>query len=255
MEYSGVGDARKSLALLWGRRPERGRGPCRRLTVEQITETALAMAVEEGLEALSMRRLAERLGVTAMSLYKYIPGKAELLDLMVDTVYGRMPLRRGPSGNWRAQLEGIARENQALYRQHPWLLQVSSARPVLGPHALAKYEHELQALDGLGLEDVDMDTVLSLLLQFVAGAMRSSLETQEVRRRTGLSDEQWWLAHVPWLEAFVEPARYPLASRVGTASGQAHGGPSSPEQAFELGLRCLLDGIERLIDAPGAARS
>lgn len=249
MEYSGAGDARKTLELLWGVPPHRGRGPRPKLTVEAITRTAIALADAEGWEAVSMRRLAEQLGVTAMSLYKHVPGKAELLDLMVDAVYGEAT-PAAVDGPWRARLAAIAHDNQALYRRHPWLLQISLTRPVLGPHALAKYDRELGALEGLGLSDVEMDAALTLVLQFVSGAMRSRLEAEEARRRTGMSDAQWWEAHAPLLETLIDPERFPLATRVGSAAGEAHGGPFNPAHAFEFGLQRVLDGLERYLDRP-----
>ncbi len=92
---------------------------------------------------MSMRRVADELGVGAMTLYRYVPGKAELLDvMMLDTVYGELP-RREVDGDWRAKLDEVARENRELYLRHPWLLQVATSRPPLGPHLMAKYEYEL----------------------------------------------------------------------------------------------------------------
>ncbi|MGH3040249.1 MAG: TetR/AcrR family transcriptional regulator [Gaiellaceae bacterium] len=97
---------------------------------------------------LTMRRVADRLGVGAMSLYRYVPFKAELVDLMVDRVSGQTD-RRPVSGGWRARLERIAWENRRLYERHPWLLQVFPGRPPLGPGVLEKYERELSPLEGV----------------------------------------------------------------------------------------------------------
>src|SRR5688572_25405481 len=103
-EYSGSGDPAKSLELLWRRRPQPTRGPKPALTVEGIVEAALRIADAEGIGGMSMRRMADELGVGAMTLYRYFPGKAELLDVMLDTVYGELQ-RREVDGDWRAKLD------------------------------------------------------------------------------------------------------------------------------------------------------
>ncbi|MNK68663.1 Tetracycline repressor protein class E [compost metagenome] len=247
VEFSGRGDPQTSMALLWGESVGTRRGPKRRMTVNDVTRAALELADAEGLDALSMRHLADALGVTPMTLYTYVPGKAELLDLMVDAALGEGTAGGEAHGDMRARLEAIARQNQDTYRRHPWLLQISPTRPVLGPHGLAKYERELCALDGLGLSDLDMDAVLTLVNGYVHGAMRSAYEAAEAVRRTGMSDAEWWEAYAPHLAAAVDPARFPLASRVGTAAGQAHGGPFSADHAFEFGLQRVLDGIAHFV--------
>jgi AcrR family transcriptional regulator len=192
-----------------------------------------------------MRRVAEQLGVGTMSLYTYVPGKAELLDVMLDTVYAEPVPPDG--GAWRARLEHIARENFALYQRHPWLLQVATSRPVLGPNAIAKYDNELRAIDGIGLTDVEMDSVLTLVTGFVHGAARGAVEAAAAEQSTGVSDEQWWYAHAPYLDRISDPRRFPVAARVGTAAGEAHNAAYNPQHAFEFGLQRVLDGIEVLV--------
>jgi AcrR family transcriptional regulator len=213
---------------------------------------AIELADAEGLGALSMRRVADRLRVGVMSLYTYVPGKAELIDVMFDTVCDEagtaQPGDRGAAGTgWRAGLERIARSNWALYHRHPWLLHVAFNRPVLGPNALAKYERELSAIDGIGLTDDEMDSVLSLVAGHVEGAARRSVEIAQAERSTGVTDEQWWSARAPLLAELVDVSRFPTATRVGSAAGQAHGSAYDPDHAFEFGLQRVLDGIEVLV--------
>ncbi|WP_214105443.1 TetR/AcrR family transcriptional regulator [Acrocarpospora catenulata] len=245
VEYSGTGDPARSLALLW-RTPGQERAPRKGLSVERIVRAAIEVGDAEGLAALSMRKVAEALGVGVMSLYTYVPGKAELIDVMIDTVYGELPRPETPGG-WRARLELIAREQWALYRRHPWLLQVAAGRPPLGPNAIAKYEYELSAVEGIGLTDLEMDAVVTLVSGFVHGAARGALESSAASGATGMTDEQWWEAHAPVLGALVDPRRFPIASRVGTAAGQEHQAAYDPLHAFEFGLARVLDGIAVLV--------
>ena len=265
-EYSGAGDPRRSVELLWGAKARPRRGPRPRLTVEEIVRTAIAIADAEGLDALSMRRISESLGIAPMSVYTYVPGKAELIDLMLDRAFGELVPSPGgadepgtaPPGpedeeewarGWRDRLERIARDYWHLYHRHPWMLQVATGRPPLGPNVLDEYERELRAVDGLGLTDLEMDSVVALVTGFAESAARVSVNTARVEQRTGMSDAQWWQAAAPVLEKVVDLSRYPLGNRVGTVAGQVHGGAVGPGHAFEFGLQRVLDGIEALVQA------
>lgn len=267
-EFSGGGDPARVAELLWGLRERPRRGPKPRLTVEAVTGAAIAIADAEGIAALSMRRVAERLGVGVMSLYTYVPGKAELIDLMLDAVNAETARDgegtadgratgdaevvsgsggEGGSGGWRERLERVARDNWSLYRRHPWMLQVATVRPVLGPNTVGKYDRELRAVEGVGLTDVEMDAVLTLVLGHVAGAARMLAEAGEARERSGVTDQEWWEANAPLLQKVFDAERYPVAARVGAAAGAAHQAASSPQHAFEFGLRRVLDGVEVLV--------
>jgi AcrR family transcriptional regulator len=246
-EYSGSGDPARSLALLWRTREQTGRKGRPELGVDRIVRAAIEVADAAGLGALSMRRVADQLGVGTMSLYTYVPGKAELLDVMVDTVYGETLRPWDPALDWRARLEAIARDGWALYQRHPWLLQVATSRPPLGPNATAKYEYELRAVEGLGLTDIEMDAVVTLVGGFVHGAARGAVEAAQAARDTGMTDEQWWRAHAPLLEKVMDASRFPVAARVGTTVGTAFQAAYHAEHAFEFGLGRLLDGIEALL--------
>ncbi|HEX4814124.1 MAG TPA: TetR/AcrR family transcriptional regulator [Nonomuraea sp.] len=258
IEYPGKGDPARSLALLWRTSDRASRKGKPELSVDRIVRAAIDVADSEGLQALSMRRVAERLGVGTMSLYTYVPGKPELFDVMLDTVYGETARPADVPGGWRGRLEQIARENRALYLRHPWLLQVAASRPVLGPNVTAKYDYELRAVDGIGLTDVEMDSVITLITGFVHGTARGAVESAQAESQTGMTDQQWWAAHAPFLSRIADAERYPTAVRVGTAAGEAMNAAYSPERAFEFGLRRVLDGIEALVNSraqPGSARS
>jgi AcrR family transcriptional regulator len=248
LEYSGSGDAKRTMALLWGIGKKPSRGPKPGLSVGRIVGAAIEVADAEGLGALSMRRVADRLGIGTMSLYTYVPGKAELIDVMLDTVVGEVAESGDVEPGWRAGLERIARDNWALYHRHPWMLQVvATSRPPLGPNVIAKYDRELRAVDGIGLTEVEMDSVLILVLEHAQGAARRSVEVTEAEKRTGKTDNEWWLANEPLLEKVFDPNLYPTASRVGSAAADAYGSAYDPEYAFEFGLQRILDGVETLV--------
>ncbi|NUS73746.1 MAG: TetR/AcrR family transcriptional regulator [Corynebacteriales bacterium] len=245
--YSGTGDPTRSLALLWGEREVPKRGPKPRLSVPVIVKAAIDVADTEGIATLSMRRVGEELHTSPMSLYTYIPGKAELLDLMLDTAYGELPQPQIIPSKWRDALASIARENWALYLRHPWLLHVASSRPVLGPNVMAKYDYELSAVDGLGLNDVEMDLMVGFVTNYVHGAARGATEAAQAAQHTGLTDEQWWNAHAPLLEKVFDPQRFPLAARVGAAAGDEYQAPADHVRQFDFGLDLILDGIAALV--------
>jgi len=248
-EHSGAGDPARTLVLLWRHHLDEitARGPRPSLTVDQVVASAIEVADAEGLSALSMRRVAQQRGVSTMSLYTYVPGKAELIDLMVDSVYGEMHRPAWGRRGWRKRLEAVARDNRALYDRHPWLAHVSTGRPPLGPNVMAKYDYELRAVDGLGLSDVEMDSVLTLVLDFAHASARSAQAAAQAAQDSAMTDEQWWAANEPVLSRIFDPSRFPTAARVGSAAGAEYGAAFSPGHAFEFGLERLLDGIGVLV--------
>jgi AcrR family transcriptional regulator len=246
---TGDGDPARTLALLW-RDPAAvpRHGPRQHLTIDQVVDAATALADAGGLDAVTMRRVAQSLGVVPMTLYTYVPGKAELLDLMLDTAYQKMP-RTDTSGQpWRQRVTAIAEENRALFDAHPWAAVISTIRPPLGPGLMAKYEHELSALDGLGLGDIEIDAALTHLLTFVQAWARAAADARTAQQDTAMDDEQWWAASAPLLERVLDPSAYPTAARVGTAAGTAHRAAYHPQDAYDFGLQRILDGLAALIE-------
>jgi AcrR family transcriptional regulator len=236
---------KRRLELLWRTHEFPTRGPKPRLDLDQIVKAAMNVADTEGLGPLSMRKVAEQLGVGTMSLYTYVPGKSELLELMLDqAVAGANELG---DGTWRERVERIAHENWWRYHRHPWLLEIPTVRPVLGPNLVARYDHELSALDGIGLTDVEMDAVVSLLAGHVEGAARRALESAHAERLSGLGGEARWDA-APLLEKLLDAERFPTAVRVRLTTGERQNAAYAPEHSFEFGLSRILDGLQTLVD-------
>jgi AcrR family transcriptional regulator len=249
VQRSGAGDAARTLRLLW-RDPATvpRHGPRQGLSIDAVVDAATELADAEGLEAMTMRRVAQVLGVVPMTLYTYVPGKAELLDLMLDAAYARMP-RTDTSGQpWRQRLAAVAAENRALFEAHPWAAAVSTIRPPLGPGEMGKYEHDLSAFDGLGLDDVTVDDCLTYLLSFVQACARARADARQTERDSAMDDAQWWAASGPLLARVFDEHAYPTAARVGAAAGAAHGSTYNPGHAYQFGLQRVLDGLAALID-------
>lgn len=140
MERTGAGDPVRVLPLLWRKGLHTSRSG---LSLDEVLTAATELADSVGIERLSMRKLADKLGIGTMTLYSHVPGKSELMDLLVDHAYAAMSEQAHPDrSDWRQGLNDVAAANWALYEAHPWLLDVDTTRPALGPGTMAKYEAE-----------------------------------------------------------------------------------------------------------------
>jgi len=236
-EFSGRGEPSRSLILLWRRGERPNRGPKPALTIDQIVATAVAIADAEGLEAVSMRRIADALGAGTMTLYRYVPAKAELLDLMLDHVMGEAELPGDVEG-WRAKLELHARDAMRHYERHPWTLGVSMVRPPLGPNLMANYEAMLAAASETGLPVDEWAPLTQLIGSYVQGAAHWRVRAAQAEAATGVSDERWWTERMEFWEDYFVPEDHPTISRA-----YEGGGFDERVESFEYGLQRLLDGV------------
>lgn len=232
-----------SLELLWRTRERPTRGPQPGLSLDEIVDAAIKIADAEGLDALSMRRVAADLGVGTMSLYRYFPRKSVLINLMLERVSDPGDAAQRYAGlDWRGVLEANARESRALYLTHRWLLQVNWSRPLLGPNSVAGLEALVSRLDGLGLTDQEKIAVLSLINSYVIGSVRTEILYDRAVEETGLRDEEFWARQLPFLEKAMTSGRYPAMAALDEdtfAMGW--------EETFEWGLARLLDGVAALV--------
>ncbi len=244
-------DPQRTLDLLWRRTapeaPAR-RGPKQGRSVDELIDTAVELADAEGLDAVSMRRVAQALGVVPMTLYTYVPDKSTLLDLMLDHVYLCMTRADFAGQPWRRRLVAVAEDNRKLYVQHPWAAELSRGRPPLGPGQMTKYEHELRAFDGLGLDELETDAALTYLLGFVQASARAAADAHAAVRDSAQTDAQWWEVNGPLLEQVFDAAAYPTAARIGAVAGEALGAAYNPCHAYQFGLERVLDGLGVLIE-------
>lgn len=252
--YAGQGDARRAMSLLW-REPgeeERRPGPKPALTVEEIVAAAIAVADEYGMAALSMRAVGERLRRTGMALYTYVPSKSELIDLMYDTVLAEAHHTYDLGGGWRSALIAWAEDLWEFYLRHPWVLQVSQARPVLGPNEYVVLDTVLGIMFETGLAPTEVRRLTGALFQLVRGVAQVVAEAREAADATGTSEDDWWHTRAPLLSELATDfdTRFPMVTRLAQTGGFAMADETTPyqEQAatetFHAGLAALLDGIE-----------
>jgi AcrR family transcriptional regulator len=240
-EPTAAEQVRRSMELLWtGGDPRPAPGPKPSLTLDRIVDAAITLADRDGVDALSMRRVAAELGVGTMSLYRYVPGKAELLALMLDRVDAPETVQ---AGSWRETLERAARRTYGLYLSHPWLLQVNWTRPVLGPNSVAGMEVLMRGLDGLGLSGQERIAVVMLVDAYVVGQARNRIQHDAVTVQSGLSDEEFWTQQYPFLAKAMESGRYPaMAALDEDAFGMGWA------ENFDFGLARILDGMAALVE-------
>jgi AcrR family transcriptional regulator len=220
--------------------------------VDRIVESAVALADTEGVDAVSMRRVASELGVGTMSLYRYVETKDDLLDLMTDQVMGEaLTTPDDPALGWRFRLRALALRYRQVMLRHPWAVQITATRPPLGPNVLRNTERLLATLDGLGLTIEQMSALSGTVVSYVRGAVVSEIAEAEVARRTGQTEDEYRATVGPYLMQVLAQGRHPLLARFVHEVDDALG----PADMFEQGLDWVLDGVgdavERLVVSGG----
>jgi len=236
-----AGDGSASLALLWGTRARPSRGPKPQLTLDAVVRAAIEVADADGIDAVTMTRVAQRLDVTTMAIYRYVPRKEELVDLMNDHALGPPPTPGG--GSWRAEVARWARTSLSRFQNRPWLLETARRRVPIGPNWLGWLDAGLRALERSGLPSQEMISAVML----VDGHVRATAELSSGPSAT----ERWARDFGTVLGSVIGDPRYAALTQVAMAKGSSRmsSGSASP---FEFGLERILDGIEA---RPGKRRS
>jgi AcrR family transcriptional regulator len=247
---NGTPEGRRALQLLWDPPEPAARGPRPKFRLDEVVQAGVALADADGLAALSMRRVASRLGAGAMSLYTYVPGRSELVELMVDAVYAdHDPVPDGLS--WRERIELLAREHWRRLARHPWLLDLNVARMPLGPHVLDVEEAMYAACAATGLRGADVVALSNLVSWQVVGAARSALADVQEERQTGTSAEAYWLSRASFWSTYFDYARYPTMTEIWSAGGF----DDDRGHSFDVIIRRLLDAVEVLLERAGPGDS
>ncbi|MET4613654.1 AcrR family transcriptional regulator [Rhodococcus sp. PvR044] len=227
-----------AFELLWRDEEPARRGRRPSLSVREVVAAAVGIADANGLEAVSLQRVAAEFGFTTTSLYRYVPDKATLLTLMLDEAIGAPPDLSGVEGGWRPRLEAWARELHRLFVRRPWLLASTGDQGVMGPNQLGWMDSALRAFADTGLEHRDVHQLFLLLLGHVRGVAGQAAMPDAV-------SEQWraeWLGSV---SAIVDRRRGDYPALIESIDGG--GFEPGDRVGLELGLRCVLDGIEAFV--------
>ncbi|MER7681276.1 TetR/AcrR family transcriptional regulator C-terminal domain-containing protein [Streptomyces sp. NPDC096934] len=223
--------------LVWERPEPPDRPVPAPLSRDRIVRAAIRLADADGLDAVSLRKVATALDVRPMRLYGYIAGKEELLDLMVDAVHAEI---RPAGGGRREVLRSLAESTRRAAHAHEWLADLLGGRPQLGPGALATGEAVVAALDGVDLDDIM--PMVAAVNAYAIGAVRREIAERRAERATGMDERRWQVALGPYLERTFATGRFPALATV--VRDAAH---LDADRTFRLGLDFLLDGIEARI--------
>ncbi len=227
-------------ALIWERPEPASRPAPGPLSRDRIVRVAIAIADAEGLASVSFRKVGAALDAGPMRLYGYVATKEELLELMVDAVYGEM-VSAGPTcGDWREALRSIAHRTRRAAGEHKWFIDLLGGRPHLGPNALEHLEASLAALSATpGFEDINAVMLAARTVNaYVIGALRGEAIELRAGLVSGMTESEWQKASWPYIQRMIATGRFPTLAKV--VEDATH---PSPEVVFDRGLDCVLDGI------------
>lgn len=221
--------------MIWVRQRREVRAARQPLTREQIVKAAVELADERGLDGVSTRQIASRLGVGATAMYWHVQSKDDLHELMFDAAMAELELPERPSGNWRADLRTLGLSMHALFARHPWLVLLG-IQPGIGPATRRFGEFGIATLAGPGLSRDQAVSVLAMVNNYVFGFAHRQTAWDQLRHRAGLTEQDW----AARLDRYLDRARrddpalaVDIATRMRLAS----------EDSFEQGLACLIEGI------------
>ncbi|GAA2440355.1 TetR/AcrR family transcriptional regulator [Actinomadura vinacea] len=241
----------ESIELAWGLRERPGKGPKRALSLKGIIDAAVRIGSAEGLEAVSMSRVAAEAGASTMALYRYVPSKNALLSLMLDEVMGGPPRLPGPEEGWRAALSAWVWALRATMRRNPWLLRAPITGPPIMPNNVRWMEAGLRAMRGMGLDGGARISLIILLSNYVRSEVRMTHELATAFQEASTSESEVVRGYGAMLTALTDPGRFPELHAI-LEDGVFEGAVGTPDDDFVFGLETLLDGLEALVRRGGA---
>jgi AcrR family transcriptional regulator len=236
-----------SIEMVWGIRDRPTKGPKRGLSLEQIVDAGVRVASAEGIGGVSMSRVAGELGTSAMSLYRYVASKDELLWLMIDGAFGQVEFVEQTEGPWRERLEQWARHELTALRQYPWILRIPIFSAPLMPHQLRFVEWGLRALGGTKLSGQEKMSVLLLITSYtrsyaglsgdILAAVESGSPLAQSTDYGALIKKLTTAEEFPELRAVVESGAFETEDEPADAL----------DYDFQFGLGRIFDGVAALM--------
>ncbi|HZR54626.1 MAG TPA: TetR/AcrR family transcriptional regulator [Streptosporangiaceae bacterium] len=236
-----------SVAAAWGVREQPRRGPRPALSLARIVDAAVRVADTEGLEAVSMSRVAAEAGSAAMSLYRHVAGKEQLLDLMVDAAWGPAPVPLDAGESWRDGLSRWAWGMRRSAQRRPWVVRIPLNSLPIMPNQVAWFDHALVSLAGTGLPEARKASVIMLLAGYVRNIATTEADIAAAVRRSGQTPLEWMASYSRMLTRLADPHRFPSLARF-TEAGVFES-DDDPDDEFIFGLDRILAGIALLISA------
>ncbi|MEV5495697.1 TetR/AcrR family transcriptional regulator [Nonomuraea fuscirosea] len=224
------------MSSIWSR-PSPPRRPV--LTREAIVAAAVALADAEGLDAVSIRRVAAELGARAMTLYSYIERKEDLLALMLDEISAEVLVAEPLPADWREALLLLARRERELVRRHPWRVDLVHQRVAVGPNGLRHVEQKLAAFDGLKIDRLTAWRFLAVFNDYMTGFVIREAVERAAPREQGIDDAERAAVAEPYIRELVD------GGELARLAPMIEQGVPGADDNFERGLGWVLDGIER----------
>ena len=242
------------LDLLWGRRERGKRGPRPGLSADAIVEAAVRIADSEGLEAISMARVATELGFTTMSLYRYVASKDELLQLMFNASALGAETLVIEGDDWRTRLRSWAVIQRDMLDRHPWITQLPMPAPPLAPNSLHFVERALEVLDGTGLADSEKMRAIGLLSSYTLSEARFANDAARAAAAAATATAESGAGEPPappptyeqLLRALVDKQTFPNLYRMAWSASPTVS--LTEREEFLAGVDLILDGVQALID-------
>lgn len=227
-------------ATLWERIERPAKAPRTTLSHASIAAAAVEMADAEGLEAVSMRKLSGHLGVTTMALYRYVTGKDELFELMLDTAFAARP-PAAPAPGWRGAMRAHAERSRTTALRHPWILELTATQVVtLTPNVVAEIDAALGAFTAAGLDADTAMAAVQTVRAYIRGALADEIGQRELMKRQNWSDgDDLRDAYGPRMNWLLNTGRYP-AYRDYTKTAHRK---DDFAWRYDFGLDCVLDGL------------
>lgn len=237
-----------SVEMVWGIRDRPTKGPKRGLSLEQIIDAGVRVADAEGIGGVSMSRVAGELGTSAMSLYRYVASKSELLWLMIDGAFGQLDFDEPAEGTWRERLGAWARIQLVALRRFPWILHIPISGSPIMPHQLRFMEWGLRAMAATGLAGHEKLSVLLLVTSYtrsfagLSGDITAAFEAGDPLARSAAG-------YSALIKKLTTAAEFPaLHEAVDSGVFEDEEDPAaSLDEDFRFGLDRILDGVAVLI--------